>query len=250
MTKKHHHWLVHIGCILFIFGVINSFGQTTVEHPLLEEYHLESIKEKEIPDLFSDAEKEEMVFRRINITVTDKKDIVAKLFMGFDLLRSQPKHVSFIWVEWSFAKMSWVENVIKVDDLLAEELLYALKCPIYRKFSSFTVSSGIRGSLGPPDRSQKGIILETDKQRIIIGMTEQGFNLGYLKNKNSLDVRLIFYSPRLAYAIKNYLDKYPIKGFPEPPIALLSGEMEIECEKSCIESDEETNESGSADEVQ
>jgi len=155
-------------------------------------------------------------------------------FIRFHLLRGLAKKVTLRWYD----KKEWIqiaEEYVPNDDNLRthvivdeEELLRwrtALSSPIFRCAYSFGPHSHLDGSMttwrGVPI-PHNAIVLETDKEKIFIGITSNGFHLGMWESNRIVYAR-IFYCPELAWCLDDYVKKYKLEDFPVP-VDYLSGE--------------------------
>ena len=245
--------------ILLIFTMIQSgkvFAQKmTISEKLGQksEYTFELIGEVNLIDLLSNQEQDKMKFEKGTKfytvhngireevgEITEDYDLlemyrnnenqsptIDKFFMGYNLLRGHIKQIYFAWQEYNPQELV----IYQIDMTFAQELERAIRDSIFRQFQSWSLRSTLELHKHS-NRQLKGIIIETDKHYIFIGITsEHGFHLGrwnVFDNVDNKEQSLYFYSPSLSYALKAYLNKYPIRGFSNQlNYGVLSGESEI-----------------------
>jgi hypothetical protein len=153
-------------------------------------------------------------------------------FVKFNLLRTFAKKITIIWYSGikerpRFLKadepnenQSHTHEVVDEKDL-AQWCSILSSSPIYRKFYAAGMVS-----ISDIPISPHGIIFETEKEKVFIGITWLGFNLGRWES-NETSIPRIFYCPKLALFLKDYIDKHQLKDFPRIYTDILSGKNDI-----------------------
>jgi hypothetical protein len=160
-------------------------------------------------------------------------------FVKFNFLRSLAKHFTLVWYdeekEKEFAKSSskryvcndahkYTHNVNNTDEI--ERWKTSLCRAILRYFHAS--NSGVAFGYGinqpiPPH----GIVFDTDKEKVFVGITQFGFHLGKW-NSNQFDQRKLFFSPELALCLQDYVKKHKLQHFPKIEVDVLSGKFFIQ----------------------
>jgi hypothetical protein len=170
------------------------------------------------------------------IIVDQYKDIQKRdfEFVKFNLLRGLSKRVTLIWYfESNIDKYSLNPNQEYTSNE-NEQYTYeirdknemvnwhiAISSPIIRNFYSSVSGGSFGGSKNSPI-PHHGILFETDKEKIFIGITRFGFHFGRWEG-NKIDQSKLFYSPNLSLFLDDCIKKNKLQNFPKIYIDILSG---------------------------
>jgi len=184
-------------------------------------------------------------------------------FIKFSLLRGLAKSIKLVWYDENGMQEEVSKSFLEGKGLIYNETRKALReiphdcedfenwaaaisSPIIRYFSPLTTISGI--GLGPTSPiPPHGIIFDTEKESVFIGITPFGFHLGSWDGNKIYQAKL-FYSPELALCLDDYVKKHNLQKFPKIYVDGLTGKDMIQ---SQIESyDSWKNEKDDCDDVE
>jgi hypothetical protein len=200
----------------------------------ISDKEIKSITNRDPSEVLERAELNKLLTPRLCSAIELESD-----FVKFNFLRSFAKHVTLVWYdekkENEFAKTSsaryipnddhkYTHNVNSPNEI--ERWKTSLFHTILRYFHASNVGVGFGYGINQPIPPH-GIVFDTDKEKVFVGITQFGFHLGKW-NSNQFDQRKLFFSPELALCLQDYVKKHKLQHFPKIEVDVLSGKFFIQ----------------------